>query len=133
MNKTKVLIVDDEVIPSRALSAELERLGYEICPLATSGKEALKLAEHERPDMVLMDLGLRGEMDGIQTARQIKDSFGIPVIYLTGYPDDETKEAAGVSEPYEYLVKPVHHFQICKAIDFTLQKGKRPSDQQSVE
>ncbi len=131
--KVKVLIVDDEIIPAMALCIELEDLGYELCSLASSGEQAIKIAEHENPSIVLMDIRLSGVIDGIEAARQIKAGVGIPVIYMTGYPDDETKEAAGVTEPYEYLVKPVRNIDITDSIDAALRRAKGPSGQQGVE
>ncbi len=125
MCKTKILIVEDEVIYARVLEFELKDLGYETCLLASSGEEAIEIAGKKKPGIVGMDIGLRGKMDGIEATAQIKGRFGIPVIYLTGYLDEETRERAGVTEPYEYLVKPVEICDVKKAIDSVLRKQKR--------
>ena len=125
MSKTKILIVEDEIISASALALELKDLGYEKCSLAASGEKAIEITENERPDVVLMDIGLRGGMDGIEAARQIKDRFGTPVIYITGYMDNDIKERAGVSEAYEYLLKPVQSTDMKNAIDSVFKKQKK--------
>ena len=128
MSKTKILIVDDEIISASALAIELKDLGYETCSLAAFGEKAIEIAENEKPDVVLMDIGLCGPMDGIEAAGQIKNRFGIPVIYMTGYADEKIKEKAGVTEAYEYLIKPVQSIDIKNAIDSVLQKQKRRNE-----
>ncbi len=86
MSKAKVLIVEDEIITATALRNELQGLGYSICSLSTSGEKAIKTAEHEHPDVALMDVNLGGGMDGFEAAREIHSRFSIPIIYMTGYP-----------------------------------------------
>ena len=120
MPKTRIMIAEDEVIIAQALKIELEYLGYYICPLVFSGEEAVKKSEIENPDIILMDINLRGKMNGIEAGNQIKSLYGIPVIYLTGYPDDVYKESAGVSKPYEYLIKPIESLDIREAVELVL-------------
>jgi len=103
----KIMIVEDEVISALALQKALQRRGLTVCPLATTGQDALRLAEQERPDAVLMDIQLRGEVDGVETARQIRSRFGIPVAFMTGYPDAEMMARARMAEPIGYFIKPV--------------------------
>ena len=103
----KILIVEDEVISALALQKALQRRGLTVCPLATTGVEALRLAEEERPDAVLMDIQLRGDLDGVETARLIHSRFNIPVAFMTGYPDDEMMKRARIAEPVGYFIKPV--------------------------
>ncbi len=86
MSKAKVLIVEDEIITAAALRNELQDLGYSVCSLATSGEKAIKTAEQEKPDVVLMDIKLKGEIYGFETAREIHSRFGIKIIYMTCYP-----------------------------------------------
>jgi CheY-like chemotaxis protein len=121
MSKEKVLIVEDEIITAAALRNELQDLGYSICSLATSGEKAIKAAEHEHPDVALMDIKLHGEMDGIETAKEIHSRFGIPIIYMTGYPVSLLKGKAEIREPYEYLAKPVESLDMKKKIESALQ------------
>ena len=99
--------------------------GFSVCSLVTSGEKAIKTAENELPDIVLMDIKLRGEMDGVETAREIHKRFGIPIIYMSGYPKETVLKQAGVQEPYdEYLSKPVEDLDMKKAIDSALHKHK---------
>ncbi len=122
MSKTKVLILEDEIIVSVALRGELQDLGYSVCSLATSGENAIKISAHEHPDVALMDIKLRGEMDGFEAAREIHKRFGIPIIYMTGYPVSFLKGKAEIRESYEYLAKPVESLDMKKKIDSTLKK-----------
>jgi CheY-like chemotaxis protein len=124
MSKTKVLIVEDEIITSWGLRNELQNLGYSVCSYTKSGEKAIKTAEHELPDIVLMDIKLHGEMDGFEAAREIHSRLGIPIIYMTGYPVSFLKGKAEIREPYEYLSKPVESLDMKKKIDSALQKHK---------
>ncbi len=124
MAKAKVLIVEDEIIVSAALRKELQDLGYSVCSLATSGENAIKIAEHEHPDVALMDIKLKGGIDGLEAAREIHSRFGIMIIYMTGYPENMVINEGGIKEPYEYLAKPVESLDMKKAIDSALQKNK---------
>jgi CheY-like chemotaxis protein len=121
MIKAKILIVEDEIIIARALRKEIEDLGYEVCPLSSSGEEAFEIAENEKPDLVIMDIHIQGTMDGVEAARQIKDRFGIPAIFATGYSEDEIKEKAEVTESYQYLIKPFGKNNIKSSIELSLQ------------
>ena len=122
MSKTKVMIVEDEIIAAMALREELIQLGYDICELVASGEDALRIAEREKPEVVLMDICLRGEVDGIETARQIRARLGIPVIFLTGYPDEEVK--ARVEGYNGWLAKPIDPIDIAEAIEKILSGNK---------
>jgi CheY-like chemotaxis protein len=124
MSKAKVLIVEDEIIVSTALRNELQDLGYSVCSLATSGENAIKTAEHEHPDVALMDIKLKGGIDGFEAAREIHKRFGIPIIYMTGYPVEMLIKEERIKEPYEYLAKPVESLDMKKKIDSALQKNK---------
>jgi CheY-like chemotaxis protein len=124
MSKAKVLIVEDEIITAAALRNALQEMGFSICSLTTSGEKAIKTAEHELPDIVLMDVNLSCEMDGIKAAREIHSRFGIPIIYMSGYPKETVLKQAGIQEPYEYLSKPVENLDMKKAIDSALHKHK---------
>ena len=102
----------------------LEDMGYKICSFATSGEEAIKIAKNEHPDVVLMDVKLCGEMDGIETAREIRSWFDIPIIYMSGYPDEVIKEKTESTAPYVYLAKPVRNIDVTEAIGSILQKKR---------
>jgi DNA-binding NtrC family response regulator len=124
MSKAKILIVEDEVIVSVAFRADLQKLGYSVCSLATSVEKAIKIAEHELPDIVLMDIRLHGENDGFEAAKEIHSRFGIPIIYMTGYPVEMLIKEERIKEPYEYLAKPVESLDMKKKIESALQKHK---------
>ena len=128
MAKTKIMLVEDEIIVSMALRSGLEDLGYEVCRATSSGEESLEIVEYEKPDIVIMDIGLQGKMGGIEAARQIKDRFGVPIIYITGFVNEEIKARTEVTEPYEYLVKPVQSYDINNAIEAVLQKQKSKNE-----
>ena len=121
MLKAKVLIVEDDIITAMALRKDLQDQGYSVCSLATSGEKAIKIAENEYFDVILMDIKLKGKIDRFETAREIRSRFSIPVIYMTGYPEKMVREA-GIKESYKYYSKPVEIMRMKKAIDSVLQK-----------
>ncbi|MBP1731180.1 MAG: putative sensor protein, partial [Deltaproteobacteria bacterium] len=120
----KVLIVEDEGIVARETEYRLKDLGYNVCGLAASGAEALKKAERDLPDVVLMDIMLKGEMDGIETAGQIKTKHNIPVVYVTAHADETTLQRAKRTEPMGYLLKPFNERELHAAIEIALYKHK---------
>ena len=106
MGKAKILVVEDQNIVALNIRNKLKNLGYTVPSTAASGEEAIRKAELTGADLVLMDIMLKGEMDGIEAAGEIKARFGIPVIYLTAYTDSETLERAKMTEPAGYISKP---------------------------
>ena len=109
MKKTafRFLVVEDEVMAAMCLEMELKRVGYAVCQRVVSGEEAIVSAAQQRPDVVLMDIRLAGELDGIEAAQQIQAAAGIPVIFMTAYPDDNTLERANRLNPLGFFIKPV--------------------------
>lgn len=103
---TRILVVEDEQIVSKDIQIRLKRFGYEIAGAATSGEDAVSLAKETRPDLVMMDIMLKGEMMGTEAAEIIRNQYDIPVIYLTAYADQGTLKRAKVTEPYGYVLKP---------------------------
>lgn len=122
MNNTKIMIVEDELIAAESLSLDLKKLGYEVVAIVTSGEKAIKKAAETNPNLILMDIMLRGEMDGISTAQKIKENFNIPIIYLTAYADINTLERAKKTQAYGYLVKPYKLVDITTTIAIALSK-----------
>jgi len=106
MDKAQVLIVEDEAIVSMDLRYNLEALGYSVVAETRSGEEAVEAASRLHPDVVLMDIGLSGEMDGIDAAAQIRGQFDIPVVYLTAYIDETTSESLSMPRPWGHLNSP---------------------------
>ena len=121
MAKAKVFIVEDDIITAAALRNELQGLGYSTCSFAISGEKAIETAQQERPDVVLMDIKLCGEMDGFEAAREIRSRFGIPIIYMTGYPKSVFEGKAEINGPYKYLSKPVDINDVRDAIESVLK------------
>ena len=92
MTGIRIMIVEDEIAVSQGIQMTLRNLGYQVSAAVTSGKEAIKKAEEKKPDLVLMDIALKGKMDGIEAAGRIRSSLNIPIIFLTAYTDDKKLE-----------------------------------------
>ena len=107
MAPLRILIVEDECIIALDLRMRLTRLGYQIVGMATTGHQAIELAEVHRPDVALMDIGLPDGMNGIQAAAHLRAAFGIPVVYMTAYSSAATRQDAETTAPLGYLTKPV--------------------------
>lgn len=117
----RVLIVEDEAILALNLKLGLEANNCNVAGIANSGETAIKKTEETKPDIVLMDIKLRGSMDGIDAALQIMKRYEVPIIYLTGNTDDLTKDRAMQSHPLRYLEKPVESGALCETIQQALQ------------
>lgn len=124
MAKTQISIVEDECIIADDIKKSLQNLGYAVSSVTSSGEEAVKKVEENNPDLVLMDIVLQGEIDGIKTADQIRSRFNIPVVYLTAYADDKTLERAKITEPFGYIIKPYRERELQIAIEIALYKHK---------
>ena len=119
-----VLVVEDESIIALDIKATLTNLGYSVPAVASGGEEAVqKVAEHD-PDLVLMDIHLRGGMDGVEAAAAIRDRFDVPVVYLTAYADPPTVGRARVTEPYGYLLKPFAERELHVVIEMALYRHR---------
>ena len=126
MTASRILIVEDERVVALNLQQRLIKLGYEIVGRAASGAQALELAEQGKPDMVLMDIHIEGDMDGIDTAAQLLSRYRLQVIYLTAYSEDTTLQRAKVTQPYGYLLKPFSERELHTTLQMALQR--RTSD-----
>ncbi len=107
MNHSRILIVEDEGILAMALEGMLKKSGYTVLEPVATGKGAITAVEKEQPDLVLMDIQLSGNMDGITAAEQIRFFSDVPIVYLTGHSDEVMLERARLTRPYDYLIKPV--------------------------
>jgi signal transduction histidine kinase len=123
-NQTRILIVEDESIVAMDMERRLRSLGYEVVGHVMRGDEAPDATAEARPDLVLMDIHLKGELDGIEAAEQIKREHRVPVIYITAYSDEATLQRAKVTEPYGYILKPFQEREIHSAIEMGLYKHK---------
>ncbi len=122
MAKARILIVEDEGIVALDIRNTLVKLGYAVCAQATSGEAAIQKAGQTSPDLVLMDIRLRGEMDGLQAAEQIRSRFDIPVVYLTAHADEATVQRAKITQPFGYLLKPFEEGELHTAIEIALYR-----------
>jgi signal transduction histidine kinase/HPt (histidine-containing phosphotransfer) domain-containing protein len=122
--KNSILIVDDERIIVLDLTHTLQQLGYAIAGVASTGEEAVARSVEAKPDLVLMDIRLKGDMDGIEAAERIKELLDIPIIYLTAYSDNMTLERAKPSEPFGYLIKPFNERELHSTIEIALYKHR---------
>jgi two-component system cell cycle sensor histidine kinase/response regulator CckA len=120
----RILVVEDEAIVAMDISARLRVLGYEVVGPAPTGEEAVELAERTRPDLVLMDIMLRGGIDGVEAALRIREATGAPVVYLTAYADDSTLRRAKTAEPLGYLLKPFEERELRTTIETALYKHR---------
>ncbi|WP_299755824.1 LytTR family transcriptional regulator DNA-binding domain-containing protein [uncultured Pontibacter sp.] len=121
MTKPKILISEDEVIIAEDLAASLEELGYETCAIDT-GEDTIDMIRATHPDLVLLDINLRGDADGVDIGSRIREEFGIPFIYLTAYADPATIDRAKKTEPDGFLVKPFDEKSLRSAIEIALYK-----------
>jgi two-component system cell cycle sensor histidine kinase/response regulator CckA len=124
MTKTTILIVEDEAIVAVDLAGRLERLGYEIVGIAAQGQEAVALARHLHPQLVLMDIQLEGLLDGIETAAAIRRHYDVPVIYLTAHSDPGTLARAKLTGPFGYILKPLEDRELATQIELALYKHR---------
>ncbi len=121
MDKVQVLIVEDEAIVSMDLRYKLESMGYSVCAEISSGEEAVEAASQLRPDVVLMDIELSGEMDGINATAQIRVQLNVPVVYLTAYVGGDTLERTELTKPFGYLLKPFDDAKLRAVVEMAIQ------------
>ncbi len=122
--KKRILIAEDETIIAKGIESNLRNLGYESLFIVRSGEEAVKKARELKPDLILMDIVLDGEIDGIEAAGQIRTRFNIPIIYLTAYADDSILERAKITDPFGYMIKPFGERDLHTTIEMALYKHK---------
>lgn len=128
MTPASILVVEDEGIVAQEIKSRLEKNGYAVCGVAHDGKTAIAHAAALQPDLILMDIRLKGEMDGIEAAGRIRDRFSIPVVYLTAYTDAATLERAKVMEPFGYVVKPFETRSLLVSIEIALHRHRSESE-----
>jgi len=125
MAKTEILIVEDENIVAKDIKIHLEKLGYIITDIVSSGEKCINKIEERRPDLVMMDIMIKGRINGIEAANIIKERFNIPVIFLTAYADDDTIKKAKLAEPYGYIIKPFKERELQTTIEMALYKHQQ--------
>ena len=118
------MIVEDEIIEAIFLGKILELWGYEVCETATSGEDAIQEVETRNPDLVLMDIYIHGNISGIEAAGAIRSRAGIPIIFMSGYSDEETRQKAYTAQPAGYFVKPLDYHKLKEALADILHQEK---------
>ncbi len=130
---TKILIAEDENIVAWDIKEALEKLGHTVVGRVVSGVEAIQTAAATRPDLVLMDIRLEGDIDGVAAAAEIYNRFHIPVVYLTAYADDHTLEQATATNPFGYLVKPFQRRELHTTIQVALRRYQQEFESNAVK
>ena len=120
----KILVVEDESIIGIHLRSSLIQLGYKVLALVTSGEEAIQQVGAMMPDLILMDIKLAGDLDGIQTTERIRSRYDLPVVYLTAHSDTHLLERARMTDPFGYLIKPFHEKELRAAIEIAIYKHR---------
>jgi DNA-binding LytR/AlgR family response regulator len=131
----KILIVEDEMIIGANISLQLSKLGYEVTGIVSRGEEAINHVKQNRPDIVLMDIQLKGELDGIDTVIRMQQQMDLPIIYLTANTDENNFERAKSTNPYAFISKPFKKLDLQHAIELTmgrLDKNKSSSNEEAT-
>jgi two-component system, response regulator PdtaR len=122
MSKISVLVVEDDNVLAKIAETRLQNIGYDLCGRATTAAEAMTIVVNNKPDIVLMDITIKGDVDGIDTANMIKKGFNIPVIFLTSHSDQEFLKRAKATHPDGFVTKPYSDDNLRVAIELALNK-----------
>lgn len=122
MKNIKILIVEDELIIAKDIEVTLLNLGYLVSGIVTSGEDSVSHVETYKPDIVIMDIMLQGEIDGIEAAEKIHNQFSTPVIFLTAYSNEKTLDRAKTAKPYGYILKPFQETDLYTSIEIAIYK-----------
>ncbi len=128
MSTKKILVVEDEAIVAKDISVCLKKIGYEVIGTLSKGEKVIPAIEENKPDLILMDIMLAGNMTGIEVSKKIKDQYDIPVVFLTAYADEKTISKAKVTEPYGYVIKPFKEIDLRTSIEMALYKYKKEKE-----
>jgi signal transduction histidine kinase len=124
MEQKRILVVEDEIIPAENMKKQLEEKGYFVYNIVTSGEEAIRKSAELMPDLILMDIKLNGEIDGIKATEVIRSQYDIPILYLTSYPNKAFLERAKLTEPHAYILKPFRLKELESNIEIAIHKNK---------
>jgi PAS domain S-box-containing protein len=123
MKKSRIMIVEDEGLVALAIEKSLKTFGYEVPITVSTGEDAVRKVVEVEPDLVLMDIKLKGEIDGVEAADRIRNSFHVPIVYLTAYSEDKTLERARLTEPFGYITKPFEERTLQATVEMALYKS----------
>lgn len=132
MDPLRILIAEDEAVTATALELELRSMGYRVAGIVDTAEDVVSAADQLHPDLVLMDITLKGVLDGITAAVAIRGRTGIPVVFLTAHADETTMQRAVFSGPFEYILKPFSHTELKTAIETSLKKQQAESEKRSA-
>lgn len=132
MSTAKILIVEDESIIALDIQTSLQKAGYQVVAIATTAEEALSEVAHLQPDLVLMDVHLSGEIDGVETAEQIRQNWHLPVVFLTAHADEPTLSRAKKVQPFGYILKPFEERELVTTVEIALSRHQAESMIQSA-
>jgi PAS domain S-box-containing protein len=124
MIKKKILIVEDEIVTAMDIEDTLTRHGYEIVGVATNGADAIRIAKEKQPDLILMDIRIEGQMDGVEVANEIGLYYEIPIIFLTAYSDDLTISRVIKTKSFSFLLKPFNERELSSNIEIAINKSQ---------
>ncbi|MCC4769248.1 response regulator [Methanosarcina sp. DH2] len=128
MAEGRILIVEDEHIVAMGIKRMLKGLGYTVTGVASSGEDAINKTESTFPDLVLMDIMLKGELDGVEAAKEIRERFDVPVVYLTAYSDSSILERVKITGPFGYIVKPFDEKDLHSNIEIALHRYRKEKE-----
>ncbi|RXA17588.1 response regulator [Methanosarcina sp. MSH10X1] len=128
MAEGRILVVEDEHIVAMGIKRMLKSLGYTVTGVASSGEDAISKAESTFPDVVLMDIMLKGDIDGVEAAKEIRERFDVPVVYLTAYSDNNILERAKKTEPFGYIIKPFDEKDLYSSIEVALHRYRKEKE-----
>ncbi|MEW6303883.1 MAG: response regulator [Verrucomicrobiota bacterium] len=132
MSNAQILVVEDEAIVAKDLTNRLVEMGYQVPAVSMTGREAVAKTEETHPDLILMDIRLKGDMDGVDAASEIRRHQDVPVIYLTAYSDQNTLDRAKQTAPYGYVLKPFVERELQTAIEIALYKHQAERDREQL-
>lgn len=132
MDTPQIFIVEDEFIIAEDIRESLKDMGYAVSGMSAFGEDAVEKIGVHQPGLVLMDIFLKGRMDGIETAEKVRDTFNIPVVYLTAYANNEILERAKLTGPFGYLIKPFTDRELRAAIEVALYKHRMEAEREQL-
>ena len=121
-SELRALIIEDEILIAEELTDRLSRLGFSVIAAVDNADKGIAIATRERPDLVLMDIRLKGEKDGVQAAQEIRQQVDVPIVYLTAYSDQLTVDRAKGTEHDGYILKPFHRGDLLSTIDVAIRR-----------
>ncbi len=128
----KILVVEDDSNVAQVMRIRLESYGFRVCDIVSSGWDAIRVAETLVPDIVIMDIKISGNIDGIETAHRIHSLIQVPIIYLSSYSDKDLLERAQETGPFGYITKPYNGKQLCVTVEMALSKHKLEMEHQQL-